>query len=320
MRSFITETNKKNLLKRTDYILSRQYGVLARTTYIDTSSTDSTQAQVDAESKYDNIRDKHNIVGAMIYDEHYQLDFPCYESCLLFKVTFQVMAPFDQGTKIGIFNDKAPVVIIDMHNPETAGEEHDYYEEINDIVIGNHAYVETPYDNYVVLSQFNDNMDSIIIPSIYGAKNTNYPNGNPDIYGRDSNVMPEINDPESPSTSRINDYDVFKFTGDDYSVKPDFFDITWYFNHNQYYQVSPPGTLPGTRWWRPVYLDDRIGYEYYYIYDSNERLIPRIINVDPYETEDGEMIPVQLHARVIGNESKSAFGYLTVETYPVIRQ
>jgi hypothetical protein len=318
MRSFITEF-KPGLLKRTDYILSRRYGVLTRTQYIDTNTTDSTQTRVNEESKFDNLRDKHGIYGAMIYDEHYQLDFPCYESCLLYKVTFQVMAPFDAGTKIGIFNDKAPVVIMDMHDPDmhdpdTAGEEYDYYAEINSNVV---TPFESPYQNFVANVQFNDNMDAIIIPSIYNAKTTDYPTpvGGPDIYGRDTNVMPEINDPLSPSTELIKNYEVFKFTGTDYTEEP-VSGVIWYFKHDQYYQVLPKGSQ--LRWWLPVHAYDALGYEYYLLGD--DRLMPRIINVDPYETDEGAPVPIQLHARVIGNESKSAFGYLTVETFPIIRQ
>lgn len=315
MRTFVSEV-APNLIKKTDYILSRQYGVLTRTTYSPTNTTDSTQSQVNEESKFDNIRDKHGIYGGMMYDEHYQIDFPCYESCLLYKVTFQVIAPFDAGTKIGIFNDKAPVVILDVYDPTNAGDEHDYHNEIN-------ATVEdplVPIDESVYTSTFDTNYENIIIPSIYNAKNTNFTDAAHDPYGRDSNVMPDVNFP----TLIVGD--VFKFTGESYTYdyyKDGQLIATWHFVKNNYYIIT---IVNGDRWWLPVFLSDNIGYEYYFIKEPIDassvvtRTMPRIINVDPYETDEGELIPVQLHARIIGNESKSAFGYLTVETYPIKRQ
>lgn len=310
MRSFITEA-KPGLLKQTDYVLSRQYGILSRTKYIDTTTTDSTQSQVNAESKYDNARDKHGIYAAMIYEDHYQLDFPCYESCLLFKVTFQVMAPFDAGTKIGIFNDKAPVVILDMHNPDTAASEYDYFAEITANATSEQNIPHTLFE-----SSFDANYEHIIIPSTYNAKNTDFTSAEDDPYGRTKNVMPDVNHPN------INVGDVFKFTGANYSYEY-YVDgqliATWQFKTGVYYIVS---IIDGNRWWIPAYLSDTIGYEYYFVSDNtgSSRVMPRIINVDPYETDDGELIPIQLHARVIGNETKSSFGYLTIETYPIIRK
>ena len=60
MRSFISQFNDK-LLKRTDYILSRQYGVIYKTSFIDISANDSVQEQVNNESVNDFIGDRHEI-------------------------------------------------------------------------------------------------------------------------------------------------------------------------------------------------------------------------------------------------------------------
>lgn len=303
MRSFVSQFNDK-LLKRTDYILSRQHGVLTRTTYIDTTSTDSTQAQVNEESKYDDVRDKHGIYGAMIYDDHYQLDFPCYESCLLYKVTFQIISAFDEGTKIGIFNEKAPVVILDVPNPGTAAEI-DFYQSINTIL--------APSSNidYILSYDIDHDSNQVPIKQVYTAANTDYPS-NPDHdppydrYGRDSNIMPD------PSLGIIKEEDIFKFTGTTYTSGGRTFTKGNYYRKfiNIFDQAS----------WMDVYGMSTLGYECYKIHDYLDRVYrvaPRIINVDPYETEDGVPVPINIHARVIGNESASAFGYLTVETYPI---
>lgn len=307
MRSFVNEV-APNVMQRTDYILSRNYGVMKRTGYINNTSTDSTQSRVNEESKFDNVRDKHGIYGGMMYDEHYQIDFPCYETCVLYKVTFQVMAPFDAGTKIGIFNDKAPVVVIDVHEPDTAGSEYDYSAELF-ANIDTHG--QTMPDSMVQCT-FDDKYETIILPLIYSAKSTDFTDAEHDIYGRTSNILPDVNH------QLINVGDIFRFTGEDYSVQASE-SLTYYYKKGYFYKVC---IKDDARCWLPAYIFDNVGYEYYYVVDpidNTARAIPRIINVDPYETDEGELIPVQLHARVIGNESKAAFGYLTIETYPVKR-
>lgn len=285
MRSFISQFNDK-LLKRTDYILSRQYGVLSRTEYIDTTTTDSTQSQVNEESKYDDVRDKHGIYGAMIYDEHYQLDFPCYESCLLYKVTFQIIAPFDAGTKIGIFNEKAPIVILDITDADQAAPDHDFYTELN-------ADVQSLASSYVEYTT--DPVKGVVpIDSIYDA-----------IVWTETGL---------PDTAEYAEGTLVHYLGDTYPT-----DHHAIARKGFYYKKVIEGLSQS---WVPVNGFNSIGYECYTVKDPIDnvtRMVPRIVNVDPYETDQGVPIPINIHARIIGNESKSAFGYLTVETYPIER-
>lgn len=283
MRSFISQVNDK-IIRKVDYKLSRQYGVIYKTSFIDISANDSVQEQVNNESVNDFIGDRHEIYGARLFKDNFSTSFKVYTECLLYRITFQILSPFSANAKLGIFNEKSTVGIIDLctidNGTKTALPEGEY--ELN-------IWYDTDVFNSLCPAELNQEREYFKIHTIpFGTTSIN----------------------ELPVASEEEFGKVYQYTGA----------TTASLTSGYIYKCVQ--VTSSTYAWKALFAM-KDGYEFYAYTDSAEngspiyRLMPRVINVDPYETEDKVPVPIDVNVHVTGNSEESAFAFITLETYPI---